>query len=84
MKTTFASQSKGQLYVGPIRVLQKRNPPRPCKRNSKVPRYADYYKECFNQRFTEDDQYKVDILKDLPEVTDKSKLYDDRSWARYT
>ena len=64
-------------------MMQKRNASRECKRSSTVPRYEEYYKSCHNQRFTEDDQLKTDILKDLPPTTEKSKLYDYRSWARY-
>ena len=64
--------------------MQKRNPPRECKRTSDVPRYEQYFNKCYNQRFTEDEQYTKDMLDDLPKLTKKSKLYDDRSWARYT
>ena len=51
---THAVNSKGRLYVGPMRMLQKRVKERDCKRNSTNPQYQQQM-HCYAVRYLPDD-----------------------------
>lgn len=60
-KTTLARVSKGKIFVGPLRFLQKRVASKDCKRASSVTRYKEYSKTCYHNSYDEDIQAKNNI-----------------------
>ena len=47
-KSTLSKHSRGRIFVGPMRFLQKRvKPLKKCKRSSIVKRYAKVFEQCY-------------------------------------
>lgn len=59
--TTLSQNAKGRLFIGPVRFLQKRVKPKPCKYPSVVERYKKYLEKCYDLYFDEKTQETEDF-----------------------
>lgn len=57
----YTKNSRGRVYVGPIRFLQKRVKVQPCARASDIDRYKDKFKECYPNRYSQENEDTEDI-----------------------
>ena len=64
LKTSFAPYSKGRLFIGPMRMLQKRMIGYKCKRSSSVERYEHMFHNCHHVRWHDYEESKEVINAD--------------------
>lgn len=55
---TLSNNARGRLFIGSIRMVQKRTEPEICKRSSTVTRYRHHFTECYDQNFQAHKEFK--------------------------
>ena len=63
-ETLISDNSRGRMQVGKMRILLKRVAQKPCKRNSEVERYGNYFQKCYWQNFDETTEDTEDFNTD--------------------
>jgi len=76
MAPTFATQSKGRLFVGPVRFIQKRVSKKICKQKSNIQIYERFFEKCYPMRYNELDEQTETIGEFI-------KPDQDTSWGNY-
>ena len=59
---TLSNNARGRLFVGSIRMVQKRTEPEICKRSSTVTRYRHHFTQCYDQNFQAHKEYKEPLV----------------------